>query len=351
MNWPGSARPAARSSSSRRRSRRRAAAGGTAPSARRCRSGRGSRRCRCRAPACRRSIGAQSDRPRISLSSASFSWPYPCPPSSGPRWAAHSPLLAHLLLQRVDDAPGSPASAACSAGAGTGGRAARPPRARTPSAQSSFLLELGFGRGPSSMAYTPRVGTEIYLLTYRIVRRNCSPGLTHSPAIHNNRFVVPNRTSTGGTSRMASLACPCGPAPRAGAQQSQTQHRRFARRLHQWEEMRCRKSTHCSPRPPWSPSSSAWASPWCWSPPCPPAEQSPRRHRARHRPPHSRQRARQRGDAIVAAAEEEGSLTVLFVSGAAGTLEGSEPAFEEADRSRPRSGPRPSPRPLPQARG
>src|SRR6185503_11948522 len=30
--------------------------------------------------------------PRISFSSASLSWPYPCPPSSGPRWVAHNPF-------------------------------------------------------------------------------------------------------------------------------------------------------------------------------------------------------------------------------------------------------------------
>src|SRR5918997_1689422 len=35
-------------------------------------------------------IGAHDDRPRISLSSESLSWPYPSPPSSGPRCVAHS---------------------------------------------------------------------------------------------------------------------------------------------------------------------------------------------------------------------------------------------------------------------
>src|SRR3954454_7369068 len=35
-------------------------------------------------------MGAQLDRPRISFISESFSWPYPLPPSSGPRWAAQS---------------------------------------------------------------------------------------------------------------------------------------------------------------------------------------------------------------------------------------------------------------------
>ena len=50
-------------------------------------------------------IDAHCDRPRISLSSASFSWPKPWPPSSGPRCVAHRPALAHLVLQRVDDRP------------------------------------------------------------------------------------------------------------------------------------------------------------------------------------------------------------------------------------------------------
>ena len=36
-------------------------------------------------------MGAHDERPRISLSRASFSWPYPWPPSSGPRWVAHRP--------------------------------------------------------------------------------------------------------------------------------------------------------------------------------------------------------------------------------------------------------------------
>src|ERR1700735_1531852 len=34
---------------------------------------------------------AHCDRPRISLSRASFSWPKPCPPNSGPRCVAHRP--------------------------------------------------------------------------------------------------------------------------------------------------------------------------------------------------------------------------------------------------------------------
>ena len=36
-------------------------------------------------------IGAHSERPRISFSSASFTCPYPGPPSWGPRWVAQRP--------------------------------------------------------------------------------------------------------------------------------------------------------------------------------------------------------------------------------------------------------------------
>ena len=48
-------------------------------------------------------IGAQFDRPMISFISASFSWPYPRPPRSGPRWHAHRPAVLDLLLERTDD--------------------------------------------------------------------------------------------------------------------------------------------------------------------------------------------------------------------------------------------------------
>src|SRR6478735_2633038 len=37
-------------------------------------------------------IGAHCERPRISFNSASLSWPWPCPPSSGPKCVAHKPL-------------------------------------------------------------------------------------------------------------------------------------------------------------------------------------------------------------------------------------------------------------------
>ncbi len=36
-----------------------------------------------------KTFDAHNVRPRISLSNASFNWPYPWPPSSGPRWVAH----------------------------------------------------------------------------------------------------------------------------------------------------------------------------------------------------------------------------------------------------------------------
>ena len=36
-----------------------------------------------------KTIEAHCERPRISLRSDSFSWPWPLPPSSGPRWVAH----------------------------------------------------------------------------------------------------------------------------------------------------------------------------------------------------------------------------------------------------------------------
>ena len=89
-NFVGSSRPAARSSSSRRTARRRAAAAGTVPSARACRSGRGSRRCPCpgawEPKSDRRPARAAEDL----VHQAEFQLAVALPSESGPRCVAHS---------------------------------------------------------------------------------------------------------------------------------------------------------------------------------------------------------------------------------------------------------------------
>ncbi len=123
-------------------------------------------------------MGAHDERPRISLSRASFSWPYPWPPRSDPRWVAHRPwrrtssFKGSIASRRL---PSSGVNCRCGNTRSSGSTSSR----TKASAQSNFFWYSGSVSKSHAMCTPPSVVDSEYDSDYQERNTNL-PGTPRS---------------------------------------------------------------------------------------------------------------------------------------------------------------------------